>query len=63
MLKSGALSIGLRKNVHYLIPGHLSYSDTPKDEGEVSMEQDSWPWHSSCKGLSRSYLEAVEGEI
>ena len=37
-------------NACYLIPGHLSYSDTPKEEGEVRMEQDSWPWHSSCEG-------------
>ena len=48
-------------NVCYLIPGHLSYSDTPKEEGEVRMEQDSWPWHSSCRRLSRSYREAVSG--
>ena len=55
----------MRINVCYLIPGHLSYSDTPKEEGEVRMEQDSWPWHSSCagdQGYHYHYQEAVRGE-
>ena len=37
-----------------LMPGQGSYSVTPKDAGEVRMEQDCLPWHSSSTVRSAS---------
>ena len=39
-----------------LMPGYLSRLSTPRDTGEVMMEQLWLPWHSSSTVLSASLM-------